>query len=252
MLKVPDVDQMMYDAGIDVLHPGGLEKTDEMARLCGIGPGQRVLDVGSGRGASACHLARRYDCDVTGTDCSQKMVVFSQTRARCNGLGERVHFMVVDACALPFPDGSFDLVLAECVTTMLDTEGALREMIRVVAPGGHVGDLEMTWRKPPPEEARRETAKLWDGYATRTLPEWQGLMERLGLAEVQSVDFSEAIPRMEATMRRQLGLKGELRIALRLLLSSNLRRATRLYARVFHEYADYIGAGYVVGRKPSR
>lgn len=241
---------MMYDAGLAVLHPGGLERTEEMAQRCGIGPGLMVLDVGTGPGASACYLARRHDCGVTGVERSPKMIVAAQARAQQERLAERVCFCVAEACALPCADDSFDLVLAECVTAMLDTEQALREMKRVTCPGGWRGDLEMTWRRPPPEAACRRAATLWEGYTTRTLEEWAALLENLGCAEVEAVDFSEAIPRLEATVRRQLGLKGELRIALRLLLNARLRRAMLAYARLFHDYADYIGAGYVVGRKP--
>jgi len=250
MSAIPDLDQMMCDAGIGVLHPGGLERTAEMARHCGIGPGRTVLDVGSGPGLSACYLARRYDCRVTGVDSSEKMVLAAQRRARRQGLRSRVTFQVADACALPFVDNTFDIVLAECVTTMLDTERALREMLRVTRPGGYVGDLEMTWRRLPPEKAKQQTATLWDGYATRTLEEWEALLVALGLEEVRSVDFSEAISRMGAAFRRQLGLSGQLRITLGLLLNPNLRRAMLLYARIFRDYAEYIGVGYVLGRKP--
>lgn len=42
MGSIADVDRMMYECGIEVLHPGGLEKSDAMARDCGIGEGKTV------------------------------------------------------------------------------------------------------------------------------------------------------------------------------------------------------------------
>ena len=50
----------------DVLHPGGLALTRYLGGAIGLGPGDRVLDVACGRGASAVHLAERFGCHVTG------------------------------------------------------------------------------------------------------------------------------------------------------------------------------------------
>ena len=38
MSSMADADRIMYECGLEVLHPGGMEKTDEMARACGVGP----------------------------------------------------------------------------------------------------------------------------------------------------------------------------------------------------------------------
>jgi ubiquinone/menaquinone biosynthesis C-methylase UbiE len=132
--------------GIVVLHPGGLAKTDGMALACHIAAGQRVLDIGVGRVASACFLAPKYDCHVKGIDVSERMVEASRRRAKREGLEGSAKFVVADACSMPFEDGSFDVVIAECVTTPVDKPRALDEMIRVARTGAYVGDLEMTWR----------------------------------------------------------------------------------------------------------
>ncbi len=160
-----------------------------------------------------------------------------------------MQFRVADACALPFEDDLFDIVMAECVTTLLDKEKALREMIRVTKPGGYVGDLEMTWRKEPPERALRETYELWDGYQTMTLPQWKTLLEELGLQDVKAVDFSHAIASMEEEMKRELGLVGMVKMGWKLLLRSDLRRTMHTFRRLFSDYTEYIGHGYFVGCK---
>ena len=163
---------------------------------------------------------------------------------------DRVDFRVADACALPFDSSRFDIVIAECVTTLLDTEKALGEMVRVTKPGGHIGDLEMTWQKEPPEAAVKETYDLWGGYHTMTLPQWRELFERLGLQDVQAVDFSDALADIERAMRRELGLSGMLKLQWRLALRTDLRRAMHDYRQLFNAYTDYIGYGYFVGYKP--
>ena len=45
--------------GLEILHPGGIERTDEMARMCKIGKDKKVLDIGSGKGVTACYLAQK-------------------------------------------------------------------------------------------------------------------------------------------------------------------------------------------------
>ena len=60
MGRMADIDEMMYNCGLEILHPGGIGKTDEMARIAQIGKDRKVLDVGSGKGATACYLAEKY------------------------------------------------------------------------------------------------------------------------------------------------------------------------------------------------
>ncbi|ALG14657.1 class I SAM-dependent methyltransferase [Kibdelosporangium phytohabitans] len=92
--------------------------------------GARVLDVGAGRGAVA-RAALAHGCDVTAVDASAGMVArlamdFPDAVAR-----------QMDAGALDFPDGSFDLVAAGFVVQVLpDPDVALAEFRRVLAPGG--------------------------------------------------------------------------------------------------------------------
>jgi ubiquinone/menaquinone biosynthesis C-methylase UbiE len=90
-----------------------------------VGSPQRILEVGSGTGSGAAVLRSRFpDAEITGTDLSEEMV----QRARANV--PSVDFQVADASALPFPDGSFDLV------SQLNVPVYFKELARVVAPGG--------------------------------------------------------------------------------------------------------------------
>jgi ubiquinone/menaquinone biosynthesis C-methylase UbiE len=89
-------------------------------------PPSTVLDVGTGTGAVARLAAERWPgALVTGVDASSGMI----EEARRLG-GER--YEVADAAALPFPDGSFDLVTLNNMIPFFD------EVARVTAPGGHV------------------------------------------------------------------------------------------------------------------
>jgi ubiquinone/menaquinone biosynthesis C-methylase UbiE len=88
-----------------------------------------ALDVGTGTGAGARAIARRFpDAAVTGVDASEPMIL--EARSRATGEGQR--YEVADASALPFGDAAFDLV------TQLNMIPFFDELARVTAPGGHV------------------------------------------------------------------------------------------------------------------
>lgn len=100
-------------------------------------PGQSVLDVGCGPGTITVDLARRVaPGGVIGLDAVES--VLAQGRDNAADL-DNVEFRRGDACALDFPDDSFDVVHAHQVLLHLtDPVAALREMLRVTRPGGVV------------------------------------------------------------------------------------------------------------------
>jgi len=244
-----DIDELMYSCGIEVLHPGGIVKTDEIARICKIEKNKKILDVGCGKGVTACYLSQKYECEVIGIDSSERMIKYADEKAKKEGLDNSVSFRLMDACNLLFEDGSFDIVLAECTTTLLDRQRAFSEFLRVAKPGGYIGDLEMTWQKPPPKQLADKAYNVWGGFTTMPLEEWQRFYERMGMVDVKTVDFSEAIPDMERVMKKEMGIKGRIKMCCKLLFRSDLRRAMNASSKIFRDYAEYIGYGYIVGKK---
>jgi SAM-dependent methyltransferase len=113
--------------------------------LMALQPGQRVVEVGCGPGAFLPSLAEAVGPPgaVVGVDRSVPFV--EQARERTRSLpGVRVD--VGDAYALPYPDGSFDVAHCERILMHLDDPtAALREMRRVVGPGGRVVAAEPAW-----------------------------------------------------------------------------------------------------------
>jgi SAM-dependent methyltransferase len=95
-----------------------------------------VLDVGCGTGSLAFELARQARiASVKGVDFSEAYV----GHARSHNRDARIGFEVGDACAMPFPDGSFDAALSQLVLQFVpEPERAIREMRRVTKPGGTV------------------------------------------------------------------------------------------------------------------
>ncbi|MFR9730419.1 methyltransferase domain-containing protein [Saccharopolyspora sp. MS10] len=115
--------------------------------LADLAPGTSVLDVGCGPGTITRDFAARVSPGrVTGVDNAAAVVAGASAEAPANA-----EFRVADVYALPFPDGSFDVVHAHQVLQHLtDPVAALREMRRVCRPGGIVAARDadyaaMTW-----------------------------------------------------------------------------------------------------------
>jgi len=103
--------------------------------------GKRLLDAGCGDGVVSVRLAQS-GADVTGLDNEPRVLVVARCRARNAGL--RVSFLDGAVQALPPEDCSFDIVVAVTVLCFVaDPERALREMARVLRPGGRlvIGEL---------------------------------------------------------------------------------------------------------------
>jgi len=136
----------------DSFHPGGLALTQRLGELLGLRPGQRVLDVAAGKGASAVFLAQHFGCEVVGVDYGPGAVAEATALAEEVGLADRVCFEQGDAERLRFGGGSFDAVICECAfCTFPDKAAAAGEFARVLRPGGRVGlsDLTRTGSLPP-------------------------------------------------------------------------------------------------------
>ena len=96
-------------------------------------PPARAIDLGTGTGAAALMLARRYsEARVVGVDISEPMIAAAQAKLQGTELGGRVEFDVEDIAALPYGDGAFDLVAQVSTPVFFD------EIVRVLAPSGYV------------------------------------------------------------------------------------------------------------------
>lgn len=98
----------------------------------------RVLEVGAGSGAMAAGMLESHPiAQITVTDLDPKMV--ERASARLDGYGGRGRARVADATRLPFEDGAFDAAASFLMLHHVGGwERALREMVRVVRPGGRL------------------------------------------------------------------------------------------------------------------
>lgn len=123
------------------LAPGWAELRQTWLDYSGVRPGDRVLDVGCGTGVVTRDLAQRvgHQGQVVGIDPSTRLIEEALRRLDQKGLKGRVEFQRADGAALPFPDGSFDLVVASAVFGHIPNgPEVLAEMVRVARPAGTV------------------------------------------------------------------------------------------------------------------
>ena len=142
-----------------------------------------ALDVGCGDGTLAMVLSHNGAARVSGCDLDPRMVAQARTGAIRDEI--RVDLSVARSQALPFPDNTFDVVT--CITVLAfvpDADNAVREMARVLRPGGRlvIGDLGKwsLWA------ARRRIrgwfgAKMWRSARFRTAKELATMMAGAGL-----------------------------------------------------------------------
>jgi len=104
----------------------------------------RVLDIGCGNGALLCQLRERIALGV-GVDSSRPMIECAARRA---ATFPALRFEAIDGPVLPFPDGAFDLVSSFLSFRYLDWDPMLREIRRVLAPGGRFLMVDMVERAP--------------------------------------------------------------------------------------------------------
>lgn len=133
----------VYDL-MNRLMTGGLDRRwRRLTVRAVVRPGDRVLDACCGTGDLAA-AAARAGATVTGLDFSAAML----ERARRKSAA--VEWVQGDVLALPFPDGSFDAATVGFgLRNVSDLEAGLRELLRVLRPGGRLGILEITRPRGP-------------------------------------------------------------------------------------------------------
>lgn len=165
--------------------------------------GGRVLDVATGTGDVALEIAARTPASVqvVGADFTQGMLCHGRDKIARSPYAGRIHLVNAPCEALPHPDGVFDgVTIAFGIRNVVDRDTGLREMQRVLRPGGRVVILEFA--TPP----NRWVGTLYDIYFHRVLPRIGGLLSRRSAYQYLP-DSVSAFPSRETfqTMMRQAG-----------------------------------------------
>lgn len=242
---------MANTVGIKVLHPGGYKSTDELCSVLEIGEGSHVLDVACGTGTTALYLSNKYNCHVTGFDISDDLIEIAKKSLGKNVDAGKIKFEVADVLEMPYPDNSYDIVISQAFFVLIDEkEKALKELVRVLKPGGYLGSLELGWFKKPPKEVYEELVeKTCNSIIPRVMgfDKWEELFgsENLAHLATKKGPMTSSMLDMFATE----GLINSIKIMLKMMGNSSIRKRMMNVQNTFGKYDDYLGYGIFSYRK---
>jgi ubiquinone/menaquinone biosynthesis C-methylase UbiE len=242
---------MANTVGIKVLHPGGYKSTDELCSALEIGADSNVLDVACGTGTTAFYLSQKYNCQVTGFDISDALIeIARKSLGKSVGSG-KIRFEVADVLEMPYPDNSYDVIISQAFFVLIDEkEKALKELVRVLKPGGYLGSLELGWFKKPPKEVYKELVeKTCNSIVPRVMEfdKWEELFGSENLAHLATKKGPMTSSMLE--MFETEGVINSIKIMLKMMGNSNTRKRMMNVQNTFGKYSDYLGYGIFAYRK---
>jgi ubiquinone/menaquinone biosynthesis C-methylase UbiE len=220
MVDYPAIEQVakLYDSmDYEVLHFGYWDDADDgssfeeaSVRLTTLTldhleprEGDRLLDVGCGIGDPAVHIANATNTSIVGVTISGKQVTQARTRlAGLKDLQHRITFTQADAMHLAFPGDSFDGAYALESIQYMDRLVALRELARVVRPGGRIVLTDLFRRTPPPSDGTSVVdgmVQIWLMSTPITLADYPDLVRAAGLRLVDLTDITDNVFRRSMT-----------------------------------------------------
>jgi SAM-dependent methyltransferase len=182
--------------------PGGPELYRRIARLTDLSPGAEVLDVACGKGVALEFFVREYDVVGTGVDSDPVHVETAEAFAREDGLTGRMSFQVADSDDLPFRHGSFDLVVGELgMAPRTNPKETIRELVRVLRPGGQIVLVQLVW-KAPVEESRKVVLAAHLGARPLMLVELRQTLMDAGIGTIHVEDWTDGETAFRAPVRK--------------------------------------------------
>ncbi|WP_166241555.1 class I SAM-dependent methyltransferase [Paenibacillus turpanensis] len=234
---------MISKLGIGNAHPGGFAATLQQLKQYPLPANANVLEVGCGTGRTSCYIASQGH-SVTGLDIRLDMIAKAKVRAEKEQAN--VEFLQGDACALPFPADSFDIVMVESVSIFTDTAKALSEYFRVLRPGGTLYDKEMVSRAPMPPEVHEEITRYFQIPQLMDTNDWLTLLNTSAFQHFH-IDGPHAFPHPFGDQTEFPDLHQQMDNGI--FLNPAIWETSNKYNSIMEQHGDSIGYITVVGRK---
>ena len=168
-----------------------MELYRQIALLTDMSASDEVLDVACGKGVSLEYFVREFGVEGAGVEANPALVEQAEARSRDMGVADRLQFQTGRPDALPYRDGIFDIVVGEIgLTGHCEPADAVRELVRVVKPGGSVVLVQHVWKAPVDADRQRVLAEHL-GARPQMLVEWRRLLREAGVEDVHTENWSD-------------------------------------------------------------
>jgi len=160
----------------EYLTPGAATTVEIIAETVRPDQGTWLLDMASGKGEAAATLASRYACRIVAVDLYDPFIHYAAAKFWHFNLRDLVTVVRGSGQALPVRDSAVDGAYCIGAPSIVGLDAALRELVRVTRPGGHVIVSDAVWRATP--ESRLGPERRW-------------------LAEMEQVSAADYVGRIE-------------------------------------------------------
>ena len=187
---------------LDQLHYFGTEAVDEAIEACALGPGSRVLDIGSGFGGPARHIAARTGARVKAVEIQPDMNATAEELTRRCALSHLVTHVEGDILATPLGGAAFDVAVSWLALYHIPGRRALfPRLSAALRPGGrlHIEDL---YRRGALSEAEEEAMRVM--LFSNTLATREDYLDELAVGGFGEVEFDDMTERWAGFTRDRL------------------------------------------------
>jgi cyclopropane fatty-acyl-phospholipid synthase-like methyltransferase len=194
-----------FRTGSETLEQALDAHTDLVAEMARPREDHHILDVGCGLGAPALRIATRYGCKITAVNISREQIRQGRQIIEQRCMSHRVRLLRGDARALDFPDGSFDAIVCleaagDICVSEPDKERLVRELHRVLRPGGRVGFSDLALHTSPSRAEDRTLRAVLYHRGEELLTDWPTLFARHGFTLIDRQDIiAETMPTWDRT-----------------------------------------------------
>lgn len=177
---------------LDQLHYHGTDALDVAIAECGIGLGDQVLEVGSGWGGCARHIAHRTSAHVTAIELQEDYDRVARELTARAGLDACLTHVNADFLQVDLPENGFDHVVSWLALFHIpDRASYLGRISRTLKPGGHFFAEDLYLIASPPEEEREDFRRHLFPNSLVPLPDYESTLKGAGFSDATLTDMTD-------------------------------------------------------------